>query len=177
MLSTAKLDDKESDKIVEKKIGDFTKTGVIVTARPEKSRFTIPQKVKFTIPFFKAPNPYIGLEAYLTWENSGIMEGILLTEKEYNKLSEKDQEAVRIFDFNGEKKYAFPKIGATQKSRKIVVAHLGEELPITELWTSKVLNDEILRRLDEEIIRPSFELPSQDVASDIDEFLENDKAE
>lgn len=177
MLSTAKLDDKESDKIAEKKIGDFTKTGVIVTAKPEKSRFTIPQKVKFNIPFFKAPNPYVGLEAYLTWENSGIMEGILLTQKEYDKLSDKDKETVKIFDFNGETKYAFPKIGATQKSRKIIVKHLGEELPITELWTSKVLTDEVLHTLDETIIRPSFELPSQDAASDIDEFLESDTAE
>ena len=177
MLSTAKLDDKESDKIAEKKVGDFTKTGVIVTAKPEKSRFTIPQKVKFTIPFFKAPNPYIGLEAYITWENSGIMEGILLTEKDYNKLSDKDKEAVKIFEYNGEKKYAFPKIGATQKSRKIVVEHLGEELPITELWSAKVLTDNVLHKLDDEIIRPSFELPSQDAESDLDEFLENDSTE
>ena len=148
-----------------------------MTAKPEKSRFTIPQKVKFNIPFFKAPNPYVGLEAYLTWENSGIMEGILLTEKDYNKLSDKDKETVKIFEYNGEKKYAFPKIGATQKSRKIIVKHLGEELPITELWTSKVLTDEVLHNLDETIIRPSFELPSQDAASDIDEFLESDTAE
>ncbi len=173
MLSTAKLDDKESDKIAEKKVGEFTKTGVIVTAKPEKSRFTIPQKVKFQIPFFKAPNPYVGLEAYLTWENSGIMEGILLTQKEYDKLSDKDKETVKTFTFNGETKYAFPKIGATQKSRKIVVEHLGEELPITDLWTSKVLTDEVLHKLDDAVIKPLFELPSQDSFNDIDELLES----
>jgi RecA/RadA recombinase len=33
LLSTSKLDDKQSDKIAEKKVGDFTKTGVIVTAK------------------------------------------------------------------------------------------------------------------------------------------------
>ena len=81
MLSTAKLEDKEAEKIAEKKIGDFTKVGVIVTAKPEKSRFTIPQKVKFQIPFFKAPNPFVGLESYINWENSGILEGVLLDEK------------------------------------------------------------------------------------------------
>ena len=174
MLSTAKLDDKESEKIAEKKIGDYTKTGVIVTAKPEKSRFTIPQKVKFQIPFFKAPNPFVGLEAYLTWENSGILEGVLLDEKDYNKLSESDKATVKIFDYDGKTMYAFPKVAGIQKNRKIVVKHLGEELPISSLFTSRVLNDEILHKLDEEIIRPSFELPSQGTDADIDEFLETD---
>ncbi len=172
MLSTAKLDDKESEKIAEGKVGDFTKTGVIVTAKPEKSRFTIPQKVKFQIPFFKAPNPYVGLEPYVTWENSGILEGILLTQKEYDKLSDKEKETVRAFEFNGETKYAFPKVAGIQKNRKIVVKHLGEEVPITELFTSKVFTDELLHNLDDKIIRPSFELPSQEAFNDIDEFLE-----
>ena len=174
MLSTAKLDDKESEKIAEGKVGDFTKTGVIVTAKPEKSRFTIPQKVKFQIPFFKAPNPYVGLESYITWENSGILEGILLTQKEYDKLSDKEKETVKTFEFNGETKYAFPKVAGIQKNRKIVVKHLGEEIPITELFTSKVFTDEILHNLDDKIIRPSFELPSQEAFNDIDEFLENE---
>ena len=174
MLSTAKLDDKESEKIAEGKVGDFTKTGVIVTAKPEKSRFTIPQKVKFKIPFFKAPNPYVCLESYITWENSGILEGVLLTQKEYDKLSDKEKETVKTFEFNGETKYAFPKVAGIQKNRKIVVKHLGEEVPITELFTSKVFTDEILHNLDDKIIRPSFELPSQEAFNDIDEFLENE---
>ena len=174
MLSTAKLDDKESEKIAEGKVGDFTRTGVIVTAKPEKSRFTIPQRVKFQIPFVKAPNPYVGLESYITWENSGILEGILLTQKEYDKLSDKEKETVKTFEFNGETKYAFPKVAGIQKKRKIVVKHLGEEVPITELFTSKVFTDEILHNLDDKIIRPSFELPSQEAFNDIDEFLENE---
>ena len=172
MLSTAKLDDKESEKIAEGKIGDFTKTGVIVTAKPEKSRFTIPQKVKFQIPFFKAPNPYVGLEPYITWENSGILEGVLLSDKEYEKLSDKEKETVKTFQYQGKTLYAFPKVAGIQKNRKIVVKHLGEELPITELFTSKVFTDEILHNLDDSIIKPSFELPSQGTDADIDEFLE-----
>lgn len=174
LLSTTKLDDKVSDKLAEKKVGDFTKTGVIVVAKPEKSRFTIPQKVKFQIPFFKAPNPYVGLESYITWDNSGIMEGILLTPDEYNKLSEKEKGTVKIFEFNGETKYAFPKVASMQKNRKIVVKHLGEELPITDLFTEKVFTEDVLRNLDETVIRPSFELPSQDSSDDINEFLETE---
>ena len=177
MLSTAKLEDKEAEKIAEKKIGDFTKVGVIVTAKPEKSRFTIPQKVKFQIPFFKAPNPFVGLESYINWENSGILEGVLLDEKEYNKLSDSDKATVKIFEFNGETKYAFPKVAGIQKNRKIVVRHLGEELPISELFTSKVFTKEVLQKLDDELIKPSFELPSQGSDEDIDEFLQTNTKE
>ena len=177
MLSTAKLEDKEAEKIAEKKIGDFTKVGVIVTAKPEKSRFTIPQKVKFQIPFFKAPNPFVGLESYINWENSGILEGVLLDEKEYNKLSDSDKVTVKIFEFNGETKYAFPKVAGIQKNRKIVVRHLGEELPISELFTTKVFTKEVLQKLDDELIKPSFELPSQGSDEDIDEFLQTNTEE
>jgi RecA/RadA recombinase len=171
MLSTSKLDDKESDKIVEQKVGEYTKTGVIVTAKPEKSRFTIPQKVRFQIPFFKAPNPYVGLEAYITWENSGILRGTIFTQKEYDKLSDNDKKICKEFtNVNGEQVYAYPK----ETSRSIIVKHLGGEVPVTELFTSKVLTDDILRNLDELCIRPSFELPSQDSDTDINELIDNE---
>lgn len=169
MMSTAKLDDKESDKIMQKKTGDYVKTGVIVTAKTEKSRFTIPQKVKFQIPFFKAPNPYVGLEAYITWENSGILRGELLTEKEYNKLSENDKNSCyEMTDTEGKTCYARQK----DTSKKIVVKHLGCEVPVAELFTSKVITDDILRNLDETVIRPLFELPSFDSNADIDELVD-----
>lgn len=168
LLSTSKLDDKQSDKIAEKKVGDFTKTGVIVTAKTEKSRFTIPQKVKFQIPFFKAPNPYVGLEAYITWENSGIMRGKIVTEKEYNKLSDLEKTVCEeMIDQSGNKCYAMPK----ETSKNIVVKHLGCEVPVAELFTSKVLTDDVLHNLDETIIKPSFELPSNDGNDDIEELL------
>lgn len=169
MLSNAKLDDKVSDKTAAQKVGDFTKTGTIVTATPHKSRFTIPQKVQFQIPFFKAPNPYIGLEKYLTWENSGIVRGDILTKKEYDKLSEDDKKkCYEMADENGEVCYAKPK----DTSRNIVVKHLGTKIPVSELWTPKVFTDELLHKLDEEIIKPSFELPSSDSFADVEELID-----
>ena len=60
-----------------------------------------------------------------------------------------------------------------QKNRKIVVSHLGEEVPISELFTSRVLTNEILHRIDDEVIRPNFELPSQDENTDIDELVDS----
>jgi len=168
LLSTSKLDDKQSDKIAENKVGDFVKTGVVVTAKPEKSRFTIPQKVRFQIPFFKAPNPYVGLESYITWENSGIMRGKLITEKEYNKLSDLEKNlCCEMKDSEGKLCYAYPK----ETSKSIVVKHLGCELPAVELFSSKVLTEEILKHLDETIIKPSFELPSNTGNDDIEELL------
>ena len=175
ILSTAKLDDKESDKIVEKKTGEFIKTGVIVTARPDKSRFTIPQKVRFQIPYFKKPNPYVGLEAYLTWENSGILRGKLLTQKEYDKLSQSDKDLCKepFANDEGVLLYPYPK----DTSKNIVVKHLKSEVPLQELFTEKVLTDELLHKLDEEVIRPSFELPSQFTDTDLDELVEADVTE
>ena len=171
MMNTAKLDDKESDKVAGDKVGEFTKTGVLVTATPAKSRFTIPQKVKFQIPFFKSPNPYVGLEAYITWENSGILRGKMLNEKEYSKLSAAEQEkCFEMTNEKGETAYAYPK----DTSKKIVVKHLHSEVPLPELFTSKVLTDEILHKLDDDVIRPNFELPSQGNNDDIDEFVETE---
>lgn len=170
MLSTAKLDDKASDAAAAKKQGDFIKTGIMVTARPEKSRFTIPQKVKFQIPFFKAPNPFVGLEAYMTWENSGVIRGKMLSEKEYNKLSDTDKaKCHEMTDSDGNPAYAIPK----DTSRNIVVKHLHGEVPLVDLWTPKVINEDVLKMLDDTVIRPNFELPSQDQANDLDEFIES----
>lgn len=169
MLSTAKLDDKVSDKEASKKQGDFIKTGVMVTARPEKSRFTIPQKVKFQIPFFKAPNPYVGLELYMSWENSGVLRGKMLSQKEFNKLSDTEKDrCYEMTDESGELTYAYPK----DTSKNIVVKHLHKEVPLIDLWTPSVITEDVLKTLDETVIRPNFELPSQDKVNDLDEFIE-----
>lgn len=168
MLSTSRLDDKQSDKIAESKIGEFTKTGVIVTAKPEKSRFTIPQKVRFQIPFFKAPNPYVGLEQYITWDNAGVLRGKIITEKEYSKLSDIEKTCCcEMKNQKGETCYAYPK--ATSKN--IVVKHLGCEIPVSEMFSSKVFTEEVLKTLDETIIKPNFELPSNVGNDDIEELL------
>lgn len=172
MLTNAKLEDKSSDAAVAGKVGDFTKTGVVVTATPQKSRFTIPQKVQFQIPFFKAPNPYVGLEKYLTWENSGVIRGEILTKKEYEKLPDTDKgKCYEMADENGEVCYARPK----DTARTIVVKHLGTKIPVAELWTSKVFTDELLHKLDENVIRPSFELPSSDSFADVEELIDIDE--
>jgi RecA/RadA recombinase len=42
-----------------------TKTGIIVTSNLKKSRFTIPEPVKFHISFANGMNPYVGLQDFV----------------------------------------------------------------------------------------------------------------
>lgn len=166
MLSAAKLEDKSNDKAASEKKGEFTKNGVLVTAKPIKSRFCIPQKVKFQIPFFCKPNPYVGLEQYMTWDNSKIVRGDMLTEKEYLKLSPGDQLKCIKFDDRDFSCWVLPK----DTSRKMFVGHLHDTVPILEFFTDKVFNQEFLEMLNENVIKPAFQLPDQSSFEDIKEL-------
>lgn len=172
LLTAAKLEDKANDKAASEKKGEVVKNGVLVTAKPIKSRFCIPQKVRFQIPYFCKPNPYVGLEQYMTWDNSGICRGNLLEEKEYLKLSESERGKCHVIKRNNMKKYAYPKDSA----RTIVCSHLGdcgEAVPLIEFFSSKVFTPEFLDMLNDEVIKPAFELPSQNSFKDIEELEES----
>lgn len=163
-LFKAKLADKENDDAAAKKTGvEATKNGVLVTAKPQKSRFCIPQKIKFQIPFFKKPNPYIGLETYMTWDNSGVCRGSIIDEKTYSKLSPAEQLKVHTFDYNGTTMYCQEK----DTARGIVVKHLGRQVSFIEFFSDVVFTDEFLEYLNTNVIRPAFQLPDQDAFDDI----------
>ena len=167
-MSASKLADKENDAAASKVSNseDVARTGVLVTARPKKSRFTISRKVRFQIPYFKKPNPYIGLECYLNWDNGGVCRGTLITEKDYNKMSDKEKESIHVFDFNGETKYVQEK----DTARNIIVKHLGAAVPVTEFFTDKVFTEDYLKEIDENVIKPAFKLPDQSAFDDIKEI-------
>lgn len=167
-MAAKKLADKESEAAAQKATSsdDVLKAGVLVTAKPRKSRFTISRKTTFSIPYFKKPNPYIGIETYLSWDTAGICRGAFLTEKEYNKLSDADKAKIHVFDYNGETKYVQEK----DTARNIIVKHLGAAVPFTEFFTEKVFTDAFLHELDERVIRPAFELPDQSSFDDIREI-------
>ena len=59
------------------KDGAGTKTGIVVTSTLKKSRFTIPEQVKFHISFANGMNPYVGLQDYVTWDACGVERGKL----------------------------------------------------------------------------------------------------
>ena len=167
-LSAAKLEDKKNDTAAKAKVGaeNATKNGVLVTAKPVKSRFCRPIKVKFQIPFFKAPNPYVGLEQFMTWENSGVVRGNLIDQKTYEKLSDAEKKKIHTFEFNGETKYVEPK----DTARNIVVKHLGEAVSIMDFFTSKVFTPEFLEELNINVIHPIFDLPDQSAFDDVAEI-------
>ena len=170
-LSAAKLEDKENDTAAKSRQGSDagTKNGVLVTAKPVKSRFCRPIKIKFQIPYFKKPNPFVGLEQFMTWENSGVCRGNLLTQKEYDKLSDSDKKKVYTWTTDaGETFYCLPK----DTARYIVVKHLNEQVPFTEFWSDKVFTPEYLDYINENVIHPMFQLPDQSAFDDVKDLEE-----
>lgn len=167
-MSAKKLADKENETAASRATSsdDVLKAGVLVTAKPKKSRFTISRKTTFSIPYFKKPNPYIGIETYLNWESAGVCRGSFISEKDYNKLSDSDKAKIHTFEFNGETKYVQEK----ETARNIIVRHLGEAVPLTEFFTDKVFTEDYLKEIDEKIIKPAFELPDQNSFDDIREI-------
>lgn len=171
LASVAKLDDKDNNKEAEKNLGasNLKKNGVLVTAWPDKSRFCIPHKVKFQIPYFKKPNPYIGLEEYLNWDNAGIMQGKCLNEEEFQKLKPNEQLECYKFEFNGENKYAWPK-KTMVRGVGLVCKHLGRQVTLQEFYSPICFTEEFMKYINENIIHPLFELPRQDSFDDIAEI-------
>lgn len=172
-LTKSKLTDKDSEEHVKKQGIEATRIGIVVTVHPFKQRFARPIKVQIHIPFYKKPNPYVGLEKFVNWETCGIVRGNMITVKEYNKLSPAEKAKCKEFKISTEylkngddgTRYAVPK----ETARKLVCRHLEGEVPISELYTPKVFTDEVLHMLDENIIKKTFMLPSIESLEDLAE--------
>jgi len=169
MLSKSKMEDKEAEEIAKSKNVEKAKVGIIVTVTPNKNRFAKPIKVQFHIPFYKPINKYVGLENFVSWENCGVVRGKALTEKEHSKLSPAEQKTCHEFSsLDGKLLFALPK----ETARTLVCKHLGGEIPLIELFTAKVFTDEVLRELDDKVIKKTFELPDVNSHDDILEMTE-----
>jgi len=167
-LSAAKLEDKANDAAAASRKGSdqMTKTGVLVTSKPVKSRFCRPIKVKFQIPFFAQPNKYLGLESFMTWENSGVVRGSMIDQKTYDKLTDAAKDKILKFEYNGEMKYC----EAKDTARGIVCRHLGRQVSFQEFFSDTVFTPEFLDYLNTNVIHPMFDLPKQDSFEDIKEI-------
>ena len=213
MLTKSKLTDKDSEEHVKKQgLAEHTKIGIVVTANPVKQRFARPIKVQIHIPFYKKPNPYVGLEKFVSWENCGVIRGKCIDQKTFEKLDEEEQpscfkfeitevknvtatsvykkltpeERELIYEVENEetgKKEKFIKIPAIryaqpkETARTLVCRHLEGEVPLSELYSNKVFTHGVLTELDENIIKPTFMLPSiesledlTDVTADLEGF-------
>ncbi len=155
------------------------KTGIIVTSKAAKNRFARPIPVKFHISFYKGMNPYVGLESYINWENCGIQKGKILDEKTFEKhVKGKPAEDIigptrwTHIDENGKEHvyYFEPK----ETARTLVVRHLNSEVKPQELFTPKVITEDVLRVLDEKIIKKTFMLPNISDLTELEDLeLEN----
>lgn len=119
------------------KDGNNTKTGIVVTSTPKKARFTRPYPVKFHISFMNGMNAYVGLQDFVSWETCGIQRGKLEVDKKTGEM---------VFQGN-------------ESSPRWAVRHLGKTVPSTQIFTSEVFTDEVLKALDEKVIQPYFKLP------------------
>lgn len=163
-LFPSKLVDKENDNAANATLGGESnvKNGITVTAKCTKNRFARPKKISLAIPFYKKINKYLGLEQYMTWENSKVCRGSMLTDAEWTKMGG-DSKTVHSWELDGKTYHCIEK----DTARGIVVAALGKQVSFAEFFTPEVFTEERLKQLDDEVIRPEFELPSQDSFEDI----------
>jgi RecA/RadA recombinase len=136
-----------------KENGSTTKTGIIVTSNLKKSRFTIPEPVKFHISFANGMNPYVGLQDFVTWEACGIERG---------KLEE-------VKNKDGKKELVFT---ANASSTRWAVKHLGKTVTSSQLFTGDIFTQEVLESLNEKVIKQHFLLPTMGTNEEITSALE-----
>jgi RecA/RadA recombinase len=132
-----------------------TKTGIIVTSNLKKSRFTIPEPVKFHISFANGMNPYVGLQDFVNWEACGIERGKL------EEVKNKDGVKEMVFTPNA-------------SSTRWAVKHLGKTVTSSQLFTSEIFTQEVLENLDKNVIQKHFLLPSMGTNDEISEALDSE---
>lgn len=150
ILTKAKL--KEETK--QSKDNNMSQTGIIVTSKLEKSRFTRPIPVKMHINFFTGMNKYIYLENFVDWETCGIQKGVL-TKKVIQKP---------VLDADGNQvvnrgKPKFEEIETDEiefkpdaSAKTWAVRHLGKNIKSPkELFTKAVFTQEVLEKLNEKM--------------------------
>lgn len=136
-----------------------TKTGIIVTSNLRKSRFTIPEPVKFHISFLNGMNPYVGLQDFVSWEACGIGKG---------KLEE-------VKNAKGEKEMVYTPSDSPQA--RWAIKHLGKTITSSQLFTAEVFTEEVLKQLDENVIQKHFILPSMGSTEELTAALLEDGEE
>jgi RecA/RadA recombinase len=139
-----------------------SKSGIIVTSKPYKNRFARPLPVKFHISFYKGMNRFVGLENYISWETCGIGKGTLVEEILETPIMEADGITPKMY--RGKPKIERTKTGKfvyspDPSAKTFAVKHLGRTVKGSQLFSPEVFTQEILELLDEQVIRPMFELP------------------
>jgi len=143
-------------------------TGIIVTVKTLKNRFSKPIPIKFHIGWDKGMNPYIGMEEYMDWDICGIQRGNILSKKDADKAIETGKD-VKEFEFEGNKMYFLGK----DTAQRYIVKHLGIGVKATELFTPQVWTKEVLTEINEKCILGKFSY-SVSGGDDIEAFLDDE---
>jgi RecA/RadA recombinase len=153
------------------------KSGIIVTSKPAKNRFAQPIPIKFHISFLRGMNRFVGLEEYMNWETCGVQRGKLLTEKEFGKKTPSEQADIVKTRFTVTREGGVDEVlyfEGKETARTIAVRHLADTIKPNELFTAKVITQEVLRELDENIIKKTFMLPNINDLSELEDVdIEN----
>ena len=131
---------------------DRIQTGIIVSVKTLKNRFGKPIPIKFHIRWDKGMNRFIGMEEYISWDVCGIQKGNIITEKDYEKLS--DAAKLNAKPFKREDKDVY--FVAKDTARYWICKHLEKGVPATELFTEEVFTQEILEQINEKKVIPRF---------------------
>jgi len=161
-LNKAKLKDSEGNQ-----------SGIIVTAKPEKNRFSIPHTVKFHISYNHGMNPYVGLEDYViredSWEKYGAGRGKFITDKEYAKLSAEDKKKAYAHPLDPKLFFVFNAAGRNMCSKQSVTP-----IPLKELFTEKVFTKETLEAIDADVRKEFAYSGYSDISDNVDSLLKED---
>lgn len=131
------------------------KTGVIITVKQEKSRFTQAGiNAKVHVSFSKGMNKYVGLQDYLDYDVCGVGAGKLveeiIEEVQENGKVKKVKTGNMIYEKDD-----------TDKPKYYAVRHLNKHFKAKDLFPNSklIFSNEVLEALDENIIRKTFEFP------------------
>ncbi len=174
LLGKGKLKDEAAEKVAAKKGVEAVRVGVTIYVTPIKQRFARPIKVQLHIPFYKKPNPFVGLEKFVSWDSCGIVRGKLHTEKSYAKLDKSEKKNCVEWQVPDtslvERSMTTMYVEARATATTLVCKHIGGEIPLGELFTEKVFTEKVLKELDEKVIKPTFMLPSIESLDDLAEI-------
>lgn len=144
-----------------------TATGMLLTSRQKKSRAQLKIPITMHVSYQGGMNPYVGLEDYVTWDACGIEKGKIMTPKEYEKQNkdgvsfmkkvENVDRSTGEITYTEEEAYFVP-----SASGRFCVKHLGKSLPAARyLFTNEVFTQDVLRQLDDNVIKRTFQLPDK----------------
>lgn len=143
------------------------KTGIIMTIRPKKSRSTIPTTINIHVGFVGGMNPFVGLEEYCSWDACGIGKGKIVTAKEYAKSGASNGQPFQhtyddVDKTTGEIKGTITDdlVFIPNENARWCVKHMGKSLPAASyLFNKQVFTEQVLRDLDNNVIKDAFMLP------------------